>query len=404
MLWKASDGRWRGHVTDTGGRRHTRTGVTEEACAVRLDTLKKEIEAGVVARGTVGSWVAGQIMVAKANGELPRSSTVKHRTYLAGLIPEALAATKVEQVDKAAVDAALDFIEHGHQTGSPVSRTTVGRVRALMVAAWQDALDNDAARVNAPARTRPRTTEAKDPVWLDVDHARRLLAVLDGHPWRALYIVLATVGLRRSELLGMRWDCIDLEAGVLRIRWTLVKLLSGEMVLKSAVKNKASRRTIPLPHYAADAIREHHEQFGEVSEFMWGKTALRVRRKGQDPATPEGIPHPDSLRGPLARACRTAGVPHVTPHQLRHSAATIAHMRRGRQSGPSWTCLAILIPELPPTTSMCSMPSGKAPAASWTQRGGHSRTVARRTQTVMNRLPDGGFGSRFGSHDDGPGL
>ncbi|TVR29384.1 MAG: site-specific integrase [Nitriliruptor sp.] len=324
------DGRFRGRVTGLDGKRWMRTGITKQECGERLDALQKELESGVVARGTVGHWVAEQVASPKGGSGKPvRESTRQHREYMAGLIPKDLMAKPIGDVDADAIDAALDAIEFGEQTGRPLSRTTVGRVRALMVASWRRAIGKKAIVYNAPLATDPRSApddedEEEGEGWLELHEAQALLAELVGHPWYALYIVLATVGLRRSEALGMRWEHVDLETGVLKIRWALVKLTSGELVLRPALKSKTSRRTIHLPPPAHEALKRHHEEFGEVSPFVWSQTAARLRRVGQTRSTPHGLPHPDSLRRPLAAACKRAGVPVVTPHQLRHSAATIA--------------------------------------------------------------------------------
>jgi integrase len=228
----------------------------------------------------------------------------------------------IEEVTKAMINRALDEIEAGGANGR--SRTTSGKVRALLLTAFDRAVDSDAIAKNVVAKTDARKSKKAKPVWLDVDQATAMLEELDDHPWRAIYIVLAMCGLRRSEALGMRWEHVDLGRGTLKVRWTLVKLISGELVLDEITKTEASRRTIKLPQAVVDALVAHRAVYGELSPFVWTQTAARLRRIGQTATTPHGLPHPDSLRGPLERACKAAGVPHVTPHQLRHSAGSIA--------------------------------------------------------------------------------
>jgi integrase len=122
------------------------------------------------------------------------------------------------------------------------------------------------------------------------------------------------------------------------VAWTLVKGVDNVLRLEETVKSDGSRRTVRFPAAAAAALAAHREQWGDVHPHVWANPVPRLRRKGDARVTPGGLPHPDSIAGPLERACRAANlalcdcaddcvtvhVPVMSPHGLRHSAATIA--------------------------------------------------------------------------------
>ena len=83
-----------------------------------------------------------------------------------------------------------------------------------------------------------------------------------GDRLEALYILAVTTGLRQGELLGLKWDDIDLEVGTLQLRRTLTTAKGGPIL--SAPKTKSTRRTVRLSQTALEALRSHLErQLGE---------------------------------------------------------------------------------------------------------------------------------------------
>jgi integrase len=74
----------------------------------------------------------------------------------------------------------------------------------------------------------------------------------------ALYVMAVTTGLRQGELLGLKWDDVDLEAGTLQVQRTLTTAKGGPVL--SAPKTKGSRRTVKLSQTALGALRSHLER------------------------------------------------------------------------------------------------------------------------------------------------
>ena len=88
--------------------------------------------------------------------------------------------------------------------------------------------------VNPP---RERGTEIRP---LDEEQVKRLLKAVEGDKLQALYILSLTTGMRSGELLGLRWEDVDLQAGTLQVRRTI---FNGRI---EAPKTSKGRRSIKL--------------------------------------------------------------------------------------------------------------------------------------------------------------
>ena len=121
------------------------------------------------------------------------------------------------------------------------------------------------------------------------------------------YIELAT-GLRRGELLGLKWEDLDLEQCTLRVQ-RQVSRINGEVV-EAPLKTKNSYRTISLGEDAVGILKEQRKKCGG-SEYVF-------------PSPTGGPISPDSVIQMLHRVLKRAGLPKVRFHDLRHTFATVA--------------------------------------------------------------------------------
>jgi integrase len=164
----------------------------------------------------------------------------------------------------------------------------------------------------------PRITrEEIDP--LDAEGARRLLEAARGDRLEALYVLALNTAMRQGELLALKWDYVDLERGVLRVRRTLTR--SDKGLVLGEPKTKKSRRTIRLTAGAAQALRDHLTcQLEEMERvrFLYEPGGLIF-------ATEVGtIINPSNLRNrSFKRLLKRAGLRPLRFHDLRHTCATL---------------------------------------------------------------------------------
>lgn len=143
--------------------------------------------------------------------------------------------------------------------------TMVGYSRTVLGAALEQAvgwgvLDRNVARMTRAPRAPQADVDA-----LTVAQARQLLDALAGDRLYALYAVAVAIGLRISEALALRWDDIDLDTGVIRVRKQLGR--TGEKGDRHYalvdLKRRKSRRDIPLPPFAVRLLADHKRRQAE---------------------------------------------------------------------------------------------------------------------------------------------
>ena len=122
------------------------------------------------------------------------------------------------------------------------------------------------------------------------------------------YIDLAT-GLRRGELLGLKWQDVDLDSGVIHVR-RQVGRIDGK-VQEAPLKTKNAYRNISIGADAISILREKKKQDGGRSEYVF-------------PSPTGGPMSPDSVPKMLHRVLERAGLPELRFHDLRHTFATLA--------------------------------------------------------------------------------
>ncbi|BBY54203.1 site-specific integrase [Mycobacterium koreense] len=132
---------------------------------------------------------------------------------------------------------------------------------------------------------------------------------------------LALLGLRRGEIAALRWDCVDIDAGMLAVRGNRVAVPGGTE--DTSTKTAAGQRVLPMPPQLVSAMRRARER--QSAEKL--AAGDRYRDEGWVAADRFGRPHhPDTLSDRWAAAVAAAGVPHVTLHGGRHTALTILHL------------------------------------------------------------------------------
>ena len=122
------------------------------------------------------------------------------------------------------------------------------------------------------------------------------------------YIDLAT-GLRRGELLGLKWQDVDLDNGIIHVR-RQVGRINGK-VQEAPLKTKNAYRNISIGADAISILREKKEKDDNFSEYVF-------------PSPTGGPMSPDSVLNMLHRVLARAGLPEIRFHDLRHTFATLA--------------------------------------------------------------------------------
>jgi len=195
-------------------------------------------------------------------------------------------------------------------------RTVAGVYRTLHGALAQ-AVRWQLLSVNAAGAVRPPRAERPE---LDSPDAAKVAKVLDAARGTRLYVPLAmaaSTGVRRGELLALRWSEVDLESGSLRVTASLQR--AGADLVFLPPKTDRGRRTVGIPPATVALLRRHRKNQLERRVLLgeaWQDFDLVIERGDGGPFPP------DSLSRDWYRLVRRIGLPGLRLHDLRHAFAT----------------------------------------------------------------------------------
>ncbi|MGW9348443.1 protein kinase domain-containing protein [Nocardiopsis flavescens] len=247
----------------------------------------------------------------------------------------------LEELAPALVRQAFERISrHTTPRGKPLSSATVQRVRATLRAALNTAVRERLLASNPAKGLRlDGGGSARPVVWTDqavaewthggarpavavwtVEQTCQFLDFVCDHRLYALFHLVVMTGLRRGEVVGLRWEDVDLARGTVGVVRQL-QSHPGQGMVESAPKSAASRRTLVLDHTTLGVLRRHrHGQQTEAAEhgLGWDPQGYVFTAVRGGPMAPERLSR-------LFRELNTAsGLPPVRFHDLRHGAATLA--------------------------------------------------------------------------------
>jgi integrase len=289
-------------IPATYGLPNTKIGAeTAEARAVALALSTGRTKPGPVepsSSPTLESSVEPFLESSRAKNK--HSSLESKRQILAGHIVPALGYLPLDRVDYAAIEDFKLGLLKATATRPALSPKTVNNILTVL------------RRLLAVAAKRGTIAGVPEIEWLHVerpdfdfltfDECDRLLAAAGD--WSAMITLAARTGMRQGELLGLRWDDVDLRAGRITVRQAIVR---GRV---TTPKNRKARE-IPLAPSAAAALQAQRHLRGPL---VWCDPDGKPLTKGE-------------CKHPLWSSCKRAGLRRIGWHVLRHTFASHLAMR-----------------------------------------------------------------------------
>lgn len=317
-VYRRQDGRWVASLSF--GRRGSRTTWTRYAATQadarrKLKQLVAQRDVGLMAdpaKVTVGDYLAfwlAEVAARRVTAATLRSYEQNVRLHITPAVGKVRLADLSPIHVRRMVNAMLD---------AGYAPATAGLCRDVLAFALADAVNDDLLARNAAKRVPRPQTPASDTPTVTADQARQALAAA-GDRWQAGFAVGMSLGLRAGELLGLSWDDVDLDAATVRLGSQL-KREAGRWVL--APTKTRTARTLPLPQFAVDALRDrrHQQRLEQMVAARWTGNPL-----GLVLTTYTGAPHhQNNLYREARRVCEQVGLPPMGPHRLfRHGCASL---------------------------------------------------------------------------------
>jgi len=316
---KKADGSTRYRVRVVVGHRPDGTAIQQ----MRTYATKREAEAegakweADVARGTAGNG-AKMLLGAYLAEWLERSArrvrpiTLYGYRYLVDhcISPTSMASVPLGKLTPAVVQRWIDAMPHP---------ATARKARSVLTSALGEATRlglltmNPVTRTTAPAHT-PKVGTA----WT-ADETRRFLEVATSDPYAPFWQLAAYLGLRPSEIAGLRWDALDLDAAAVRVERAR-PTACGKTFASEDTKSPAGKRTLTLPPALVLRLRAHRTAQKEQRLVM----GERWKDQGLVCTTEVGTALDQrAVERRFVRLCAQAETPRIRVYDLRHTATSL---------------------------------------------------------------------------------
>lgn len=313
-IYKRADGRWEGAITVEGRKRKRVYGKTRREVREQLTIILRAQQKGtlmIVPSQTVAQYLSRWLDDAKHG--------VRVRTFecyelnVRRLIPH-IGKLRLSALTPAHVQATYTAL-----LDSGLSRRSVELAHSVLHRALHQAVQWRLLGYNATEAVSVPRPERHEMKTLTEEQVRQLFVTSTEDRFHALYVLLATTGLRLGEALGLKWEDIDFNAGRIAIRRALQRQHGAGLVLVEP-KTERSRRTVHLADGTVVSLREQRRQQLEerlAAGPVWQGMGLVF-------ATVSGKPI-DAWRvnESFRKALERANLPKIRVHDLRHTAATL---------------------------------------------------------------------------------
>lgn len=298
------NGKWRARHTwtDRTGRRHFRrvSARLKEDCERRLRDLIRESEQGPPPpKAQTLAAYAGEWLDHVARSQSPGTRRA-HGQRIAHVLP-LLGHRRLDTLTPADVRGVLAALERQGRLGESARGDVLVTLQTMLNAAVRDGVLARSPGAGIRRRRREPGSEG-----FTQDEVRRLADAAAEPDTRTAILLAAATGLRLGELLGLRWEDIDLDRGMVRVQRSRSHGEGGDRV--GPPKTPASRRTVPIGPATVELLRQHRARTSGEGWVWPGRRGEVLARK--------------TLQHRFMRLRVRAGVRPLPFHALRHSFAT----------------------------------------------------------------------------------
>jgi integrase len=271
---------------------------------------------------TVAQHVAERITQWESLGRITPKTAERYQELLDNQITPHIGAKAVQKLKAADIERwHATLLTNGRKDGNGgISARTVRHAHRLLSKTLKEGVRHEIVMRNVAAAEQPPKVENDEIVVLDNEQAKLVVNRLRGRAMYPKAVVTLFTGLRRGELLALRWNRVDLDSADrhIKIRETLEETRGG--IRFKVPKTKNSVRDVSLPDIVVESLREHRRQQLEM------RIALGLGKLSDDALVfprLDGAPQsPRAFSKEWSDVAASIGLPEITFHALRHTHAS----------------------------------------------------------------------------------
>lgn len=281
----------------------------------KLLALQQEMQQKRLRVGRVPS-VAEFLEYWLAQSVKPRLRPLTHAGYQVNARKHIVPAIGAIKLDRLTPQHVQEMLNERQAAG--FSAKTVRYIHQVLRSALSTAKRWDLVERNVATLVDPPRAKRKQIRPLEPHEAQQFLESVRGDRLEALYSVALALGLRQGEALGLRWQDLDLSAGVLKVRHQLQRIETKLTLVEP--KTERSRRTLVIPPSIVERLHDHANR--QLAEKLWAGS----KWVDNDLVFTNRYGAPLQARRVIEefhKSLHRAGLPRIRFHDLRHSCATL---------------------------------------------------------------------------------
>ena len=200
--------------------------------------------------------------------------------------------TKIVRIDE------VDLQKAVNEEAASVGAKTIKNALGLVIAVMTQYKPINVKRIKLPQR------QHKEHAYLDENGMINLFEAIQGSSVEVPILLAVWLGLRRSEIMGLCWDCVDFDSAKIHIRRTYVKDSEKGYVLREATKTESSARSLDCPGYILSKLEMLQPDMSKRRERIF-------------------MMHPNTIYTSMKKICEKHNIDFVGVHGLRHTNASV---------------------------------------------------------------------------------
>ena len=249
-----------------------------------------------------------------------RNTTIDFRRNILRIAVGYLGESKLQEIDSTKIEEYLDYLKNTYKTkyGKPVSQQTLRHHYSTLNLIFDYALKLDYILLNPLSKVKaPRLSKHKVDAFTKGEVLEFIKAIDNLPPMqRLIYSLLLTTGIRRGECFGLQWGDVDFDNHIIHVERNVTYTAHGGLSV-GLPKTNTGIREMPITDKVFKLLTDH--KACEANKFTLTDNSFLFHATNS-PSTPRD---PNYITTHMRRLMKRAGLPNMSPHDLRHTCASL---------------------------------------------------------------------------------